>query len=205
MGREAMCTVITDGKVAAGKALLEQTEILFRGTGVRLKIPFERIRSVRARGGTLAIVHSEGAVAFELGEKEAAAWAGRIKNPPGRLDKLGVKPDAKVVLIGTLEAEFVEELRRRTDKVTAGEPVADSDVIFFAVQSPGDLRRLPALKRSLQPAGAIWVVRAKGPEATVKEAEVMAAGKAAGLVDTKVVSFSATHTAERLVIPVARR
>ena len=33
----------------------------------------------------------------------------------------------------------------------------------------------------------------------------MAAGKAAGLVDVKVVAFSATHTAEKFVIPVAKR
>lgn len=33
----------------------------------------------------------------------------------------------------------------------------------------------------------------------------MAAGKAAGLVDVKVVSFSATHTAETFVIPVSAR
>ena len=33
----------------------------------------------------------------------------------------------------------------------------------------------------------------------------MQAGKAAGLVDVKVVSFSATHTAERFVIPVKDR
>ena len=34
---------------------------------------------------------------------------------------------------------------------------------------------------------------------------VMAAGKTAGLVDVKVVSFSATHTAEKCVIPLAAR
>jgi len=33
----------------------------------------------------------------------------------------------------------------------------------------------------------------------------MAAGKHAGLVDVKVVSFSDTHTAEKFVIPVAKR
>ena len=35
--------------------------------------------------------------------------------------------------------------------------------------------------------------------------EVMAAARAAGLVDNKVVSFSETHTSLRLVIPVAER
>jgi hypothetical protein len=34
---------------------------------------------------------------------------------------------------------------------------------------------------------------------------VMRAGKAAGLVGVKVVSFSSTHTVEKFVIPVARR
>jgi hypothetical protein len=33
----------------------------------------------------------------------------------------------------------------------------------------------------------------------------MDAGKAAGLVDTKVVSLSEAHTAEKYVIPVSRR
>jgi hypothetical protein len=33
----------------------------------------------------------------------------------------------------------------------------------------------------------------------------MAAGKAAGLVDVKVVGFSPTHTAEKYVIPLAAR
>jgi hypothetical protein len=33
----------------------------------------------------------------------------------------------------------------------------------------------------------------------------MAAGKAAGLVDVKVVSFSSTHTAEKFVIPISKR
>ena len=38
-----------------------------------------------------------------------------------------------------------------------------------------------------------------------RQADVLNAGKAAGLVDVKVVRFSETHTAEKLVIPVARR
>jgi hypothetical protein len=40
---------------------------------------------------------------------------------------------------------------------------------------------------------------------TITEGDVMAAGKAAGLVDVKVVRFSETHTAEKFVIPVALR
>ena len=60
------------------------------------------------------------------------------------------------------------------------------------------------LKAALQPAGSLWVIRPKGrPE--IPERAVMAAGKAAGLVDVKVVSFSPTHTAEKFVIPLKDR
>ena len=41
--------------------------------------------------------------------------------------------------------------------------------------------------------------------AKIKDVEVIAAAKAAGLVDNKVVGFSETHTALRLVIPVNQR
>lgn len=52
--------------------------------------------------------------------------------------------------------------------------------------------------------GVVWVIRLKGrPE--VSERAVMAAGKAAGLVDVKVVGLSPTHTARKFVIPVSQR
>ena len=61
-----------------------------------------------------------------------------------------------------------------------------------------DLERMERLKEALQPAGALWVVRPRGNPA-ITETQVMAAGKAAGLVDVKVVRFSETHTAEKFV------
>jgi hypothetical protein len=39
----------------------------------------------------------------------------------------------------------------------------------------------------------------------VKDTDVFSAAESAGLVETKVAAFSATHTAEKLVIPLARR
>ena len=44
----------------------------------------------------------------------------------------------------------------------------------------------------------------KGPD-DVKESEVMAAGKAHGLVDVKIASFSDELSALKFVIPVADR
>jgi hypothetical protein len=204
MGREATCQATFGGRTVPGKALLEASEVLFRGDGLRLKLRFAELSRVTARAGTLHLHGPQGEVRLALGQ-EADAWASKIKRPPGRLDKLGVKPGMKVSVVGTLEAAFLAELRGRTEDVSEGRPRPASDLLFFAAQEPADLDRLAVLKKSLQPAGALWVIRAKGPAAPVTERAVMAAGKAAGLVDTKVVAFSPSHTAERLVIPVARR
>jgi hypothetical protein len=204
MGREAACQARFGGKSAAGKALLETKEVVFRGDGLRFKIAFDHIESLTVKGGALTIKSAGRVAVLELGA-EAEAWAKRIKNPPSRLDKLGVKPGMKVSLVGDFEPAFAAELRAREADVSAGKPRAGSDLIFFAAEAPADLSRLAILKKSLQPAGALWVLRRKGPGAVVTESAAMAAGRAAGLVDTKVVAFSETHTAERFVIPVARR
>ena len=57
----------------------------------------------------------------------------------------------------------------------------------------------------MKPNGAIWVVAPKGKGAPLKDTEIMAAARSAGLVDTKVVSFSDSQTALKLVIPLAER
>jgi hypothetical protein len=50
----------------------------------------------------------------------------------------------------------------------------------------------------------LWIVYPKG-KSEIREIDVLAAGKAAGLVDVKVVAFSATHTALKFVRPKAKR
>jgi hypothetical protein len=78
------------------------------------------------------------------------------------------------------------------------------DVILYGASHDVELVEVGALRPLLRPAGALWIIRPKGrPE--ISERSVMAAGKAAGLVDVKVVSFSATQTAQKFVIPLAKR
>jgi hypothetical protein len=209
MGREVVCVARFDGQSRSGKALLETAEIIFRSKTrgqPPVRIPFAGIKKLSATGGTLTVRWTGGEAAFALG-KDAAAWAQKIKNPPSRIDKLGVKPGMKVAVVGTIEpavqAEIAGRAVLRAGKPRGGQDLAD--LVFLAVDSKADLNKLPALAKVIAPAGAIWVVRRKGKQAPVSEAESMAAGKAAGLVDTKVVAFSDTHTAERYVIPVSRR
>ena len=121
------------------------------------------------------------------------------------IDKLGVKPEAKVTVIGIEDESFWLQLGERTHDIVVGRLRKECDVVFFAADSLAALKKLTSLKKHLTLNGAIWVVSLKGKAAKIKDVEVIAAAKVAGLVDNKVVGFSETHTALRLVIPVKQR
>jgi hypothetical protein len=123
------------------------------------------------------------------------------------LDKLGARPGMRIAIVGDVDPDgsFRALLADRTSDVTLGRPKADTDLVFLAANSHAELADLASLRERIRPAGAIWVVSRKGRASTLRDVEVMAAAKEAGLVDNKVVAFSATHTSIRLVIPVALR
>lgn len=203
MGQEAECTGRMGQARARGKARLEHDTISFRSADFRVRIPLKELQRVEASNGDLELASPRGGLRLELGPK-AEDWARRITSPPSLLDKLGIKAGMRVSLVGLSDEGFVRQLRERTEDIAFARPHAQSDAIFCGAERREALARLATLQRSLKPNGAIWVVRPKGQK-TITEADVMAAGKRAGLVDVKVVSFSATHTAEKFVIPIRRR
>ncbi len=132
--------------------------------------------------------------------KQAERWAERIKSPKRLVDKLGIKPESTVVVLGVKDASFREQL----ETVAKGRLRWNPDLIVYAAKTKADLKRLGQLQPSLRSDGAIWVVAPKGTN-QLTERDVLAAGRAARLVDTKVVRFSETLTAHESVIPLARR
>jgi hypothetical protein len=202
MGNEAKCIARFGKHQSEGKALLETSEILFRGD-FRLKIPFSSIKSARAVDGELRVQAPEGLAVFELGAV-AAKWCDKILHPKSRLEKLGVKPGAKVSLLGDFEEGFLQELGEQTNAVTTNRLAADSEWIFLAADSQKELAQVSKLAKSLKGAAALWIVYPKGRK-EITENDVLTAGRKAGLKDVKVVGFSATHTALKFVIPVERR
>jgi hypothetical protein len=204
MGYDATCTMTFDGKRSRGTAWLEHKDLVFRGP-VRLVIPLATIRAATARDGTLFVRFGGKSAEFAIGSA-AERWARRITTPPSRLDKLGVKAGMTIASIGVTDEAFLTEVAGRAVRVARKVPAASRpvDLIFFGVEHREALDRMSALAGLIKPDGAVWIVRPKGRK-DVTEAETMAAGKRAGLVDVKVVSFSETHTAEKFVIPVAKR
>jgi hypothetical protein len=203
MGAEANCTARFKQLSASGKARLETEVLQFRGGDLRLSIPFKAMSKITARGGTLSVTFADGTASFDLGDR-AATWAEKIQHPPSRLQKLGVKADWRVSALGIADNQFLAELEEAVAELAIGRVSNDCDAIFFGASKAAELARLEQLKPKLKPNGAIWIVRPKGrPE--ISEQATMAAGKAAGLVDVKVVAFSPTHTAEKFVIPLRQR
>lgn len=202
MGYEKTCTMRYRGETSEGRALLETEEVIFRGD-VRVTFPFAEIESVSASDGRLHLSTAHGTAVLELGE-DAPKWADRIRNPKSVLDKLGVRAGMRVSVLGIKDAGFIARLRGAGAVVSVGRGRKESDMVFLGIDKKAGLSRLATAQEWLTPAGAIWVIRPKGtPQIT--DRDVIAAGKAAGLVDTKVVRFSDTHSAEKLVIPRSRR
>ena len=121
------------------------------------------------------------------------------------LDKLGVKPGAKVAVLDLDDPSFMKLLRERTTDVVAGKPRTPCDIVFMGAREKRDLERLKDVKHWIEPNGAIWVVRPKGGRSEIRDTDVIEAGLAAGLVDNKIASFSETHGAMRFVFRLRDR
>jgi hypothetical protein len=115
------------------------------------------------------------------------------------LDRLGVKPGAKVAVVNLDDGGFLRLLRERTRDVVKGKPRTPCDLVFLGADDERDLARLRDLKTWIEPNGAVWVIRLKGGRGPLSDTDLITAGLAAGLVDNKIASFSETQGAMRFV------
>jgi hypothetical protein len=201
VGNEIKCAMRIGKKRAEGKVLLETSEIIFRGD-TPLKIPFAKMKSVQALNGDLLVRVGDELLAFEVGEKAAPKWRDKILHPKSRVEKLGVMAGGRVALIGDFPKDFLQELAKL--KCLVKSSVDDTEWIFILVESDRDLPRIAKLAKKMEGSVGLWVVYPKGRK-DITEVGVISAGRKAGLKDVKVVSFSATHTALKFVIPLADR
>jgi hypothetical protein len=201
VGAEAQCAVTFNKRTSTGTVLLETNELIFRGD-FRLKIELASITALDANAGTLRVTWPGGVAAFALGDR-STAWADKIRNPKGRLDKLGVKPGLRIVVLNVKDDGFVSQLRELGASVST-RPVKDADAIFFGAETLAGLAGMRQLVAHIKRDGAVWTVTPKGKDG-IKDIDIIGIAKAAGLVALKVVSFSDTHSANKFVIPKGQR
>jgi hypothetical protein len=209
MGYETKCRArVTDAagvvREADSTVLLETDELIVRGEA-RIKIPRTAIQNATVRAGTLTVTAPQGTIAMSLGPDSAQKWLKKIQEPPKRLiDKLDVKPGAKVWLLGIDDETLISQIEERTSEVTRGKTASACDVVFVGVETTKDLDRIGRAAKAITDSGAIWAVHRKGASG-IPDTTIFAAAKALGLTYTKVARVSDTHTAEKLVRPVASR
>lgn len=197
MGLELRCTGKFREFEGEGRLMLETDALQFRGA-FRFDALLRGLE-VEARGGELRVRGAGAEARFVLGEA-AAKWAERIQHPKGLIDKLGIKADQEVALVGMEDEEFRASLKDRACTVVAGAPRKPCDVLFMGISARKALARIPELLPRLAPSGALWVVYPKARQ-EVGESDVRSAGRGSGLKDVKVVRFSETHTALKFMRP----
>ena len=195
MGCELACKARYEGKISEGKALLETDYVLFRGD-FRVKILFRDMKKVEPRAGWLEIDSPGASLGLQLGPA-AEKWAQKILHPPSRLDKLGVKTGMRVSIVGFKDVALASEIAAKGAEIGAR-----GDIILFGAPKKAALAKLESLP--LKPEGALWIVYPKGVR-EITQNDVLGAIRASGLVDVKVASFSATHTALKAVVPKKKR
>jgi len=100
----------------------------------------------------------------------------------------------RVAVDGVHDDDFARDLHSRdVEQVEAG-----ADVVMLGVEDRDGLAGIARAWSRAATGGALWIVYPRGVR-TVTENDVRSAGLAAGVVDVKVVRFSATHTALRFV------
>src|SRR5262245_12635504 len=135
MGQEAVCTVRFAGQVSTGRALLETAELIFRGD-FRVKIPLPAIQSLQVHDGVLIVFWPEGIAEFDLGPV-AIKWESRIRNPKSLVEKLGVKANHRISLVGPMEDSFVVDLRKKADQIADGN-MTNVDLVFLKCDKAAD-------------------------------------------------------------------
>ena len=118
MGLEAKCTARFGRESGIGKALLETHEILFRGGDLRFAIRLSEVTEVVVDADDLVLSLANGSARLALGAAIAKKWADKIKSPKSRLDKLGVKAGARVLVQGEIADDLLAEIRERAGNVT---------------------------------------------------------------------------------------
>jgi hypothetical protein len=196
MGREAICTCDWSGEKSKVKALLEPPELILRGE-IRRRVPFSKMKNVKADGDLLRFKFESDSVALELGSVMAAKWADALLKPlPSLAKKLGITPETTVRMIGPIDdaalMKALEEAKETSQR--------RGELILARVDTPTDLHSTLNKAADQLAAGVpIWFIYRKGPGHPLNENQVREMALATGIVDTKIASVSAEFSALRFV------
>jgi len=172
--------------------------VTFSG-GRRGEVAYSEIQVVGTARGILRLRVDDAPMEFELGDK-VERIAAKIRRPPSLMDKLDVHPGITVAAVD-IPPGLVRQLREVLPEIQTRGPARPVDLLFLGASSVEALEQIAALATKVADGGALWVVYTKGRQDTIREANVLEAGRAAGFKDIKVARISPTHTALKFMWP----
>ena len=191
MGREAEGAIRYLGAEGAGRILIEGSEVILRGE-VRARLARAAIMAVRVDGDDLVLDTARGPLVATVGAGVAERLRTALLRPvPTLVEKLGVSATARA---GCLWPVTDGVLAAALAGLTA--PVAEASLLVAEVLDAQALERLMAALPGL--AGRhVWCVNAKGPRVVLPEAQIRAALRGAGWIDSKTTAVSDAVSATR--------
>jgi hypothetical protein len=123
--------------------------------------------------------------------------------------KLGIKPGVTVIVVNT-PGDYARLLGGVPDGVGIHSSLSGkADIVHLFVTSEADLtKRIGAMRKAIEPDGAIWVSwpkRASRVPTDLTEDVIRRVALGNGLVDVKVCAIDDTWSGLKLVVPLAHR
>lgn len=202
MGTVVEGSVTVGGQKVNCKADFASDHVTFSG-GRRGEVPYSKIEVLATARGILKLRVDGALMEFPLGAK-VDRIAAKVRRPPTLMDKLGVKPGLSVAVVNVGAKAFTVELEKVAPDARHGQPPRPVDLLFLGIRGRDELDRIAGMVDDVKPDGGLWVVYPKGRR-DLRESDVLAAGRAAGLKDVKVARVSQDLTALRFVRPVDAR
>ena len=193
MGREAEAEVRFRGAAGHAKLLLESDALILRG-GLRARLARGELGAATAQDGVLRIETAEGVLEADLGPA-AEAWVKAVAKPrPGLADKLGLRADRRALVIEVIGGV---DLAGAVAPFRAAGP---GDAAMVVAELPDAAAFAAAWAQAAPLALPFWGVTRKGKASAFAEADLRAALRSAGWMDSKTCAVSADWTATRFAL-----
>lgn len=193
MGQEFSGTVTVGGQKVNVRGDFASDHVTFSG-GRRGEVPYKRITIVSTTKGILTLRVDDNVMEFPVGPN-VDRLANKIRAPPTLMEKLGIIAGLRVACNNVPKA-LEKEVAATAGKQKPGE----LDMLLLGVNATEGLELIATQKGRVAPKGAIWIVYPKAKR-DIRESDVLAAGRAAGLKDVKVARISTQHTALKFMVP----
>ena len=187
------CRATIKGASITGKLHVDSNQLEFRGGEIEWKLPVGKGTRAKVADGNLTVSRGTKSAIFAIGAN-AGKWAEKVRNPPSRVTKLGIKAEQRFFLKGKFDAPFPAEVQDAGLRQTR--TIKSCDVAFVMLKAKSDLKSLDAVLKSSVAGVHTWAVWPKGVE-SIKQSDVMATAKAHGMGPGKGISFDDVHSAMR--------